>query len=585
MLLRVAAYCRVSTGDESQQTSYTNQKAFYTRYINENPRWQVADIYADEAISGTSRAHRKEFNRMMEDALTGKIDYIVTKSISRFARNTVDTLNCVRQLRQMCPPVGIYFEKENINTLDAAGELILTILSALAQDESRSISENIRWTFQKNFQMGKPQINLKRMLGYEKGKNGEWMIDETQAKAVRFLFRRYVCGYSANAVAKQANEAGYRTVNGKNWTAGAVLDILRNEKYVGDLEMQKTVTVDFLTHRSVKNNGEAPKYYVRDHHAGIIDRQTWEKVQMILKSNSRNRGKTATGKKKGEKNMPFFQLICGEKIHGKICGERYFRLTYSAVARGYRDERSDDLDAEQYLEKYLYAYPVWRCRGKSGKRKIEKGDGQEVCPSKVLWECALEQSFMEMLYWLKWDWEEKGKKSWLAAAFREIYEKCFRMDKNQAGHQKEKYDIFLKCLAELPKVNAAGMRLNVNGLNVQGTLFRSLDGRAIPGKRSAVNSGRIRITPEKIAEAPDFLPFERGIYAAFMEYGCVRGDEVEYMTNFGVRLRSFGNSRTLGSFLGYRRCREDGTIEFLDTPWKVNGKKIQYRRKERARDK
>ena len=148
----MAAYCRVSTGDESQQTSYTTQRKFYTELITSKPGWTLAGIYADEAISGTSRAKRKQFNIMMEDAMAGRIDYIVTKSISRFARNTVDTLNCVRQLRQLSPPVGIYFEKENIDTLDATGELILTILSALAQDESRSISDNIRWSIQKKFQ-------------------------------------------------------------------------------------------------------------------------------------------------------------------------------------------------------------------------------------------------------------------------------------------------------------------------------------------------------------------------------------------------------------------------------------------------
>ena len=236
--MRIAAYCRVSTGDENQQTSYSNQRAFYTRLIQAHPGWTFAGIYADEAISGTSRKHRTEFNRMIHDALNGKLDYILTKSISRFARNTVDTLNCVRQLKLQRPPVGIYFEKENIDTLNANSELILTILSALAQDESRSISDNIRWTFQKNFQAGIPQINLNRMLGYDKGKKNEWIINPEQAATVRFLFRKYLKEHSASAVAREANRREMKTVNGKNWTAGAVLDILRNEKYVGDLEMQ-----------------------------------------------------------------------------------------------------------------------------------------------------------------------------------------------------------------------------------------------------------------------------------------------------------------------------------------------------------
>ena len=291
--IRVAAYCRVSTGDESQQTSYTTQKAFYTNLITNKPGWRFAGIYADEAKSGTSREHREDFNRMMADALDGKLDYIVTKSISRFARNTVDTLNCVRQLRQQNPPVGVYFEKENIDTLDATGELILTILSALAQDESRSISDNIRWSIQKNFQAGKPKIDLNRMLGYDKGENGEWVINPEQAK-----------------------------------TASSVLTVLRNEKYVGDIEMQKTITKDFLTHRSTINKGEAPRYYVENHHVGIIDRSTWDKAQTMLYEKPSKVGDSvpAQKKKRGYTGSPFGNLVCGAVLEhgeraGKECGE------------------------------------------------------------------------------------------------------------------------------------------------------------------------------------------------------------------------------------------------------------------------
>ena len=206
--IRVAAYCRVSTGDESQQTSYTTQKAFYKNLITGKPGWIFAGIYADEAKSGTNREHREEFNSMMKDAMDGKLDYIVTKSISRFARNTIDSLTCTRELRQLKPPVGVYFEKENIDTLDAKGELILTILSALAQDESRSISDNIRWSIQKKFQAGNPHINLKRMLGYDLGPNQEWVIVPEQAQVVRYIFERFVKGQTANKIAVELNELG-----------------------------------------------------------------------------------------------------------------------------------------------------------------------------------------------------------------------------------------------------------------------------------------------------------------------------------------------------------------------------------------
>lgn len=311
--IRVAAYCRVSTGDESQQTSYTTQKAFYKDLITRKPGWIFAGIYADEAKSGTNREHREEFNRMIKDAMDGKLDYIVTKSISRFARNTIDSLTCTRELRQLKPPVGIYFEKENIDTLDAKGELILTILSALAQDESRSISDNIRWSIQKKFQSGVPHINLKRMLGYELGENKQWVIMPEQAEIIRYIFDRFVKGQTANKIARELNQMEKFTVNGKKWSASSILIVLRNEKYVGDIEMQKTITKDFLTHRSSINKGEAPRYYVKNHHVGIIDRVTWDKVQTMLFEKPRADMTKGPGKKKVKsiKGSPFGNLRCG----------------------------------------------------------------------------------------------------------------------------------------------------------------------------------------------------------------------------------------------------------------------------------
>ena len=330
--LRVAAYCRVSTGDESQQTSYTTQKRFYTQLITSKPGWTMAGIYADEAISGTSRAKRKQFNEMMKAALGGKMDYIVTKSISRFARNTIDTLDCVRQLRQLNPPVGIYFEKENIDTLDATGELILTILSALAQDESRSISDNIRWSIQRKFQRGEAMVDLSRMLGYDKGPNGEWLINPEQAEIVRYIFDRFVCGASSNAIAKELNAMGKTTVKGSIWRADSVLYILRNEKYVGDCENQKYVTKNFLTHEATRNNGEVAKYYVNDHHVAIIDRLTWNKAQAMLlergaKANDRAKSNSEEQqKRRGSRASVFTNLTCGEMVGGRPCGEKMFRI-------------------------------------------------------------------------------------------------------------------------------------------------------------------------------------------------------------------------------------------------------------------
>lgn len=464
--IRVAAYCRVSTGDESQQTSYTTQKAFYKDLITRKPGWIFAGIYADEAKSGTNREHREEFNRMIKDAMDGKLDYIVTKSISRFARNTIDSLTCTRELRQLKPPVGIYFEKENIDTLDAKGELILTILSALAQDESRSISDNIRWSIQKKFQSGVPHINLKRMLGYELGANKQWVIVPEQAEIIRYIFDRFVKGQTANKIALELNQMEKFTVNGKKWSASSILIVLRNEKYVGEIEMQKTITKDFLTHRSSINKGEAPRYYVKNHHVGIIDRVTWDKVQTMLFEKPRADMTKGPGKKKVKsiKGSPFGNLRCGAILEngpdaGKPCGEGFFRTTYTGVANGYSDERSlkaTGEDTGEYLEKYTYSYPVWRCKRKVGERDgeppkngspdqkaycrskkgcmsdEEKEAANKRCPSERYHECALEQSFMELLYSMKRDFEQHGDASMIVTMFDNAYEQAVRLANNNS---------------------------------------------------------------------------------------------------------------------------------------------------------
>ena len=725
--IRVAAYCRVSTGDESQQTSYTTQKAFYKDLITRKPGWIFAGIYADEAKSGTNREHREEFNRMIKDAMDGKLDYIVTKSISRFARNTIDSLTCTRELRQLKPPVGIYFEKENIDTLDAKGELILTILSALAQDESRSISDNIRWSIQKKFQSGVPHINLKRMLGYELGANKQWVIVPEQAEIIRYIFDRFMKGQTANKIAQELNQMEKFTVNGKKWSASSILIVLRNEKYVGDIEMQKTITKDFLTHRSSINKGEAPRYYVKNHHVGIIDRVTWDKVQTMLFEKPRADMTKGPGKKKVKsiKGSPFGNLRCGAILEngpdaGKPCGEGFFRTTYTGVANGYSDERSlkaTGEDTGEYLEKYTYSYPVWRCKRKVGERDgeppkngspdqkaycrskkgcmsdEEKEAANKRCPSERYHECALEQSFMELLYSMKRDFEQHGDASMIVAMFDNAYEQAVRLANNNSisvqrmatvenqikemeerlqdaiSHQvaalreaaleqnvelnealsngevtiddidldirsgltpgsigvsfygteteegseaqiytelvndlqerlktlqqerqtieeeqgvlaimKKNFEYFLACLKELPDTNAGGMPLRVNGLDVQGTLLRDVDGNAIEGRKRAITSGKLKLTPERIAEAPDMLHFEKGIYCAFVESGVLQGDLATYKANFGVTLTSKGNRRTLDSFMGYKRSDMDGNVVYVDAPYKVYGFSIQYRR-------
>ena len=275
---RVAGYARVSTDSEEQATSYDAQVDYYTKYINANAMWQFAGMYTDEGITATNTNHRDGFNQMVEDALAGKIDLIITKSISRFARNTVDSLTTVRKLKEK--GVEIYFEKENIWTLDAKGELLITIMSSLAQEESRSISENTTWGKRKSFADGKASVGFKTFLGYDRGPNGEFVINEEQAITVRYIYKRFLEGLTPYYIAKELTDMGVKTPAGKDkWYQSSVMSILQNEKYKGDALLQKTFTKDFLTHKMVVNNGEVPQYYVEGHHEGIVTADQFDQVQ------------------------------------------------------------------------------------------------------------------------------------------------------------------------------------------------------------------------------------------------------------------------------------------------------------------
>jgi DNA invertase Pin-like site-specific DNA recombinase len=266
---RVDAYARVSTDMEEQLSSYEAQVDYYTRHIKANAEWVFVEVYTDEGISATSTKKRDGFNRMIRDALDGNIDLIITKSVSRFARNTVDTLTTVRQLKEK--GVEVYFEKENIYTLDSKGELLITIMSSLAQEESRSISENVTWGQRKRFADGKVSLPYKRFLGYEKGEDGLPKIVEKEAAVVRLIYKLFLEGKAPSGIAAHLTNQGIPTPSGKvRWQASTVQSILTNEKYKGDAILQKRFTVDFLTKKQKVNEGEVPQYYVENSHPAII---------------------------------------------------------------------------------------------------------------------------------------------------------------------------------------------------------------------------------------------------------------------------------------------------------------------------
>ena len=287
---RVAAYARVSTDSEEQLTSYEAQVDYYTRFIQENPDWDFVEVYTDEGISAVNTKRRDGFNRMIRDALAGKIDLIVTKSVSRFARNTVDSLTTIRKLKEA--GCECFFQKENIMTFDSKGELLITIMSSLAQEESRSISENVTWGQRKRFSDGKVSIPYGQFLGYRKGADGLPEIVPEEAEIVKRIYREFLQGKSTNAIATMLTEECIPTPGKKTiWQRATVESILRNEKYKGSALLQKSFTVDFLTKKTKINEGEVPQYYVEDSHPAIIEPWEWEQVQVELerRKNSRNR--------------------------------------------------------------------------------------------------------------------------------------------------------------------------------------------------------------------------------------------------------------------------------------------------------
>ena len=280
---RVAAYCRVSTDDPNQTSSYELQKNHYEEYIKEHPGWELVGIYADEGISGTSLAHREEFHRMLDDCNAGKIDLIITKSISRFARNTVDSISTVRQLAQLKRPVGVLFETENLFTLNQTSEMILTVLSAAAQEESHTKSEIMNISIEHRFSRG--IFLTPELLGYDKDEDGNLVINEDEAETVKVIYYLYLNGFSISEIADLLTEYGRKTKLGNTeCNPGSIMKIIQNERHCGDVLARKTWTPSYLNHKSKKNNNDRNQYRQRDHHEAIVSREVFNAANQLQAS-------------------------------------------------------------------------------------------------------------------------------------------------------------------------------------------------------------------------------------------------------------------------------------------------------------
>ena len=329
--IRVAAYCRVSTKQEEQLNSYEVQKKFYTEKINSNPEWQMVGIFADKGITGTSVLKRDEFNKMIKLCKNKKIDIILVKSISRFARNTVDCLHYTRMLKAL--GVDVFFEEQGIHSIKSDAEFYISIYGTIAQSESENISANVKWGKLQSAKEGKVVFSYKNFLGYRKGADGKPEIDEEQAETVRMIYDRFLVGDSLKQIAERLqNEQRLSPAGKKEWSTSTIRSILSNEKYKGDAIINKTFTVDCLTKEVRKNRGERPKYYVENSHPAIIDTETFGRAQEELarrigKKKVKEIGtKTEQGKYSSKYALTEL-LICGE------CHTPYRRCTWTAHGR------------------------------------------------------------------------------------------------------------------------------------------------------------------------------------------------------------------------------------------------------------
>ena len=362
--IRVAAYCRVSTDDDEQLGSFESQKLYYEQKIASNKDWVNAGIFADEAVTGTKTDKRSGFQDMIAHCYNGEIDMILTKSISRFARNTVDTLNYVRMLRDR--NIAIFFEKENINTLDMNGELLLTIMSSLAQQEVESLSQNVKMGLQMKMKRGE-LIGFNGCYGYDYHTEDKSItVNEEEAEIVRMIYDMYLEGYGTTTIAKRLMELGIKNKKGEvSWHTHGVMGMIKNEKYKGDILLGKTFTTDPISKRRLANMGEENQYYLRDHHEPIVSREIWDKAEEIRMKRSRNKVVETTGNRERYTRQYSFSSMC----ECAYCGHKLTRRT--------RHSRSD------------YEKPVWQCMNAT-KNDIDN------CPNcKAVDEAILEGAFLD----------------------------------------------------------------------------------------------------------------------------------------------------------------------------------------------
>lgn len=531
IIKRVCAYARVSTDSEEQLTSYSSQIKHYSEYIKSNPEWEFIGVYADEGISGTQIKKRTQFKRMIDDALNGKIDMIIAKSISRFARNTLDTLKIVRELREH--NVDVYFEKENIHTLELDSEMFLTLYSAFAQAESESTSMNVKMGLNAKMKRGEP-VGNQNCYGYiwnEETKELE--INEEQASIVRFIFDLYIKGVGGRTIAHRLNDKGIPTYFNKKWSQGSISRIIKNEKYVGDLLGQKYYVVDPLSHKRCLNYGEKEQYYVKDHHLGIIDRDTWNKAQEIL--NKRNNNKKDNGRE--HRTTYSLKYDFSSKIVCGHCNSTYVRR---------QGTKRKDGTAPIY----------WKC--------FQQVDEKRYCEkSKFIRDDVLKDMFVE-LYNLIVINKHQTKEKLLEAIKSTLKENNYQKDIDKLGIDLDKLNIKLSKLVDMKLEGIIDKDTYIKKEKEIKMQITELEEKItnLQNQENTNNNIAKKIKEiEKIVNAPTILKeFDKEVFDSIVErivIGEDGSDEqvIRFILKTGVEYKCKENSRidTNVSFGNYKR--------------------------------
>lgn len=507
--LRVAAYARVSTDHEEQESSYEAQVAHFTKLINEHDDWELAGIFADPGLSGKN-VKRKEFQRMMEKCESGNIDRIITKSVSRFARNTLDCVQTARRLKEQ--GIGIYFEKENLDTLKESSEFVLTIMASLAEEESRSISNNIRWSVKKRFENGKVIMTTARFLGYTKDENGALRIVPEQAITVRRIYAEFLDGFSLKEIADGLMRDNIPSPSGKpTWHATTVKSILQNEKYKGDSHLQKTYLPDFLSPKRIKNEGQADSYYVEDSHAAIVSKETFEMVQQEFVERNELRSSNRTGHGKYSGKYAFSgMIICGE------CGETYRR--------------------HQQYNPYKKYY-TWVC-------KRHENTGKDNCPAKPIKEKAIEDAFLRAVNGLITNGEQVLEKLRLATVGA-MSDSC----ESQTAILDEQIQNKQESIARLLKDKQEG-RISQEEYNTQSRkLMFAIDELNLKRQETLTEQSKMQLAEYRADTVIDMLgkgkildEFDKTIFKSLVRRITVVGEkEIEIEFECGIKIRESVN--------------------------------------------